>query len=152
MALGSIGAGTILIVIVLVALPIAAVAFATGAGRALRRVGGGELAIVREPDRGGASEPASPAVRREEVRQMVEAREHRRRARGEAPVDVEAEVERLLGSPPDTPTLGEDAGLRDEVRQLVVATNERRRRRGEEPLEVEAEVERRLTELARLDD
>jgi hypothetical protein len=73
---------------------------------------------------------------------MIQARSDRRVARGEAPLDVDAEVSALLPPPP-----GADPELREEVRQLVVASNERRVRAGAEPLEVEAEVDRRLREL-----
>ncbi len=90
---------------------------------------------------GGFEErPASPAERETEIRQMLEARNARREARGEAPLDVEAELRAL-----DAPAA--DPGLREEVRELVVARNARRVARGEEPLDVEAEVDRQLREL-----
>jgi hypothetical protein len=72
---------------------------------------------------------------------MVEAKSARREARGEAALDVEAEIAAL------TRPAGADAELRDEVRQLVIARNERRARRGQEPLDVEAEVDRQLRDL-----
>jgi hypothetical protein len=71
---------------------------------------------------------------------MLGARNARREARGEAPVDVEEEL-RALTAPPADP------GLREEVRQLVEARNNRRVAKGQEPLDVEAEVSRRLREL-----
>ena len=77
-----------------------------------------------------------------EIRQMLEAKSARREARGEAPLDIEAEVAALT-----QPAAPPDADLRDEVRQLVIARNERRARRGEEPLDVESEVDRQLREL-----
>ena len=67
---------------------------------------------------------------------------HEKESRGEAPLDVDAEVAALL-----KPRRGEDAELREEVRQLVIARNERRVRRGEEPLDVETEVDRQLRDL-----
>ena len=73
---------------------------------------------------------------------MIEAKSARRVARGQAPLDIEAEVAALTRPAPSV-----DEGLRDEVRQLVIARNERRARRGEEPLDVEAEVERQLRDL-----
>jgi len=82
------------------------------------------------------------AEQAEEVRQMIQARSDRAEARGEPPLDVDAEVAALL-----KPAGGNDPELREEVRQLVVARNERRMRRGEEPLDVEAEVERQLRDL-----
>lgn len=79
---------------------------------------------------------------------MLEAKSQRRQQRGEAPLDVEAETERLLAAA-ERPRGGEaiDAELRAEVRQLVVARNERRLREGREPLDVEAETEKQLTDL-----
>ncbi|MDP9189587.1 MAG: hypothetical protein M3O25_10090 [Actinomycetota bacterium] len=139
--------GTVLIVIALVALPIAAIAFATGAGKALSQIGKGELSIEQQMPRADVSAGPSAAVREQEIRQMVEARSYRREARGDEPLDVEAEVGKLLRAAPSAPGLGADRGLREEVRQLVVARNERRQRRGESELDVEAEVDRQLREL-----
>ncbi len=85
-----------------------------------------------------------PSVERdEEVRQMLEARNARRRRRGEPEVDVEAELARLT-------TLADadaDGELRDEIRQLVIARNHRRARKGLAPLDVEAEIARELSGL-----
>jgi hypothetical protein len=76
---------------------------------------------------------AADAVRDEEIRQMLEARNARRRRRGEPEVDVEAELGRLTAPPVDDE-------LRAEIRDLVVARNHRRARQGKPPLDVEAEV------------
>lgn len=104
---------------------------------------------VREPTRtAGPPPPVDPAIQAAEVRQMLEAKSERRQRRGEAPLDVEAEAERLLAAaerPRGTEAI--DAELRAEVRQLVVARNERRLRQGLEPLDVEAETERQLADL-----
>jgi hypothetical protein len=81
---------------------------------------------------------ASSAERDAEIRQLLEARNARRAARGEPPVDVEAEL-RALTAPPAT-----DPELAAEVRQLVEARNARRIARGQPPLDVEAEVSKRL--------
>jgi hypothetical protein len=92
--------------------------------------------------------PDSPAARVErerEVRQMLSARNERLVRRGQPPLDIDAEVARLL-QPPQRPDAHE-AGLAEEVRQLVVARNERRARRGLQPLDVEAETARTLEEL-----
>jgi hypothetical protein len=78
--------------------------------------------------------------RDDEIRQLLEARNARRLARGQAPVDVESEL-RALTRP------AADPALEAEVRQLVVARNERRGRQGKEPLDVDAEVARQLREL-----
>jgi hypothetical protein len=110
----------------------------------------GDGGLTGEAD-GGAELPApppdSPGARAEqelEVRQMLTARSARMVARGEAPLDVEAEVARLLAPAQRT---GHDPGLTKEVRQLVIARNERRARQGLEALDVEAEVARTLDEL-----
>jgi hypothetical protein len=143
--------GDAFVIAVVVAVPFAILSFALGAKGALGQIGKGPLSIEQEmpQSEGGSSAPASEEVREAEVRQMVEAKAYRQAARGEAPLDVEAEVERLMKSVP-APSLGGDAGLREEVRQLVVARNERRARKGEEPLDVDAEVERQLRELENL--
>ena len=139
--------GTVLVLITLLVLPIAAVAFARSGG-AWRRIGKGDFAIEQELPARGPGPPArvDPALQETEARQMLEARSYRRVREGRPPIDVEAEVSRLLegGSKPATV----DAELREEVRRLVIAGNERRLRRGEEPLDVEAETERQLAQFA----
>ena len=71
---------------------------------------------------------------------MLAARNTLREGRGEAPLDVDAELPRahLARGQPE---------LREEIRALVEARNARRAARGEEPLDVEAEMDRRLREL-----
>jgi hypothetical protein len=114
-------------------------------------MGGGAFAILNDPPQkrtAGGAEPIDPAIQAAEVRQMLEAKSQRRQRRGEAPLDVEAETERLLASaerPRGSDAI--DAELRAEVRQLVVARNERRLREGREPLDVEAETEKQLADL-----
>jgi hypothetical protein len=127
-------------------------------GLALKRVGGGwetmgsgPFSILNEPpprQSAGGAPRVDPAIQAAEVRQMLEAKSERRRQRGEAPLDVEAETERLL-SAAEQPRGEEamDAELRAEVRQLVVTRNERRLREGLEPLDVEAETDRQLADL-----
>lgn len=129
-------------------------------GFALRRVSGGWDSYGRGPFAiladhpaprapGAPPGPVDPAVQAAEVRQMLEAKAERRRQRGEAPLDVEAEAARLLaaGDPPPHPRAAVDAELREEVRQLVIVRNQRRLRQGLAPLEVEAEIERQLRDL-----
>jgi hypothetical protein len=128
--------GTIIIIVAVVAVLLAAVSY-WGSGRVYGSIGDSDLVMGRETS---TSAPDS-AEAREEIRQMLEAKSARRQARGEAPLDVDAEIEALTGSG------GDDPGLREEVRQLVVARNERRMRQGKEPLDVEAEVERQLRSL-----
>src|SRR5918995_1688016 len=144
--------GDVFLIAIIVAIPFALLTFVLGARQALSQIGKGPLSIEQDlPQKSGGPAPApvSGEVREAEVRQMVEAKAYRQAARGETPVDVEAEGERLLEAR-STPALGGDPGLREEVRQLVVARNERRQRKGEEPLDVDAEVERQLRELENL--
>ena len=63
---------------------------------------------------------------------MLEARRTGSSRRGEAPIDVEAEVDAAAGDGRRRGPSGAltEAELRAEVRQLVVARNERRMRRG----------------------
>jgi hypothetical protein len=153
MPLAEVELGTVLIVVVLVALPLGAIAFAMGAGNALRQIGKGDFAIEQEmPQKGGSGPPTpvSAAVREEEIRQMVEARSYRRVARGEEALDVDAEVEKLMEPAGGSGSLGQDHDLREEIRQLVVARNERRKRQGKDALDVEKEIERQLSDLENL--
>jgi len=148
-ALLDIQAGFVLTLITLIALPIALIAFARS-GPLWEGVGKGPFAIEQElppPSRLAQAEPpVDRALQETEARQMIKAKSYRRQERGEAPLDVEAEVARLLEAPGAAgPAI--DEKLRDEVRQLVLARNERRMRRGEAPLDVEAEVERQLADL-----
>jgi hypothetical protein len=135
--------GTVLVVVSLVAVVVAAVSY-WGSGtiyRGLGRTGGLSL----EDDHGRGPAPrgaAAQAEAQEEIRQMLEAKSHRRQARGEPPLDIEAELARL-----SAPSTAQDPALREEVRQHVIARNERRLRQGKEPLDVEAEVDRQLREL-----
>jgi hypothetical protein len=140
--------GTVLILITLAVLPIAAVSFARS-GQAWRGLGKGPFAIEQElPRRATAApQPVDRALQETEARQMLEAKSYRRRRRGEAPIDVEAEMKLLLDQPSAAPPADDDSELRSEVRRLVIARNERRMRRGEPPLDVKAETERQLADL-----
>jgi hypothetical protein len=144
--------GDVFLIAIIVAVPFALLTFVLGARHALNEIGKGQFAIEQElPQKSGgpAPPPVSGEVREAEVRQMVEAKAYRQAARGESPLDVDAEVKRLLDDRPAA-SLGGDPGLREEVRQLVEARNERRARKGEDPLDVDAEVERQLRELENL--
>jgi hypothetical protein len=102
------------------------------------------LVLDSEQPRSRASSASLDLVERdEEVRQMLEARNARRRRRGEAEIDVEQEIRRLTSPAPAV-----DAELREEIRDMVIARNHRRARRGEPALDVEAEVERQIAELS----
>jgi hypothetical protein len=143
--------GAILLAISGIAAPIAGYLFHRSA-ESWRAFGKGALSIgddERQLSQRGASPPTvDPAVQAAEVRQMLEAKSQRRQQRGEAPLDVEAETERLLADA-EHPRGKEavDDELRAEVRQLVVARNERRLREGQEPLDVEAETEKQLADF-----
>ena len=116
----------------------AVIALATSGG-AYDRIGRGGLSIGedRPRPRGAPAPRVSAAERDAEIRQLLAARNARRAARGEAPLDVEAELARCTAP-------AADPELAAEVRQLVEARNARRIARGEPPLDVEAEVSKRL--------
>jgi hypothetical protein len=135
--------GIVIVGVVIVAALVAVGTLVTS-GRTYDQIGRGGLSL-----RDGSDRPAGEALRSgaaaarerdEEIRQLVEARNERRRGRGLEPVDVDEAIREL-----DRPVV--DPGLEAEVRALVVARNERRARHGREPLDVEAEVARQLREL-----
>jgi hypothetical protein len=129
--------GTALIVVAVVAAVVAAGSY-WGSGRIYSGLGReGGLEMTREPRL-----PTSGPEVQEEIRQMLEAKSHRRKARGEPELDVDAELAELTRS-----QAANDPGLREEIRQHVIARNERRMRQGKEPLDVEAEIERQLRAL-----
>jgi hypothetical protein len=134
----------IAVIVVAIVAGIAAIASYIGSGNVYKSIGKGAFALDTD-DRPRGPKPGSPAAlaeQAEEVRQMIQARSDRRVARGEAPLDVDAEVAALLRPPG-----ADDPELREEVRQHVIAANERRVRAGDAPLDVEAEIDRRLREL-----
>jgi len=110
----------------------------------------GDGGLTGESDPYGSAPPpeagagGSPAEHEIEIRQMLTARNARRVGRGEAPLDIDAEIAKLLAP---VQSAGHDPGLTTEVRQLVVARNRRRERKGLEPLDVDQEVQRTLAEL-----
>ena len=136
--------GTVVIVLAVVAAVIAAAAY-VGSGKLYEGIGKGAFSLD-QPDRPKGPQPgtaAYDAAAEAETRQMLEAKSALRVARGESPLDIDAEYDALTA-----PAVGgRDEALRDEVRQLVIAKNERRARRGEPPLDVEAEVDRQLRDL-----
>ena len=127
--------GTVLIGVSVLAVVVAAASY-WGSGRIYSGLGRSDLEMRRE-------KPASAAEANEEIRQMLEAKSRRREARGEDPIDIDAELTLLTTG---TPAPG-DPALREEVRQLVIARNERRQRQGKPPLDVEAEIDRQLRAL-----
>ena len=110
-------------------------------GKTYDQIGRGGIGDDREI---GPARPTGAAVdageRDAEIRQMLEARNARHAARGEAQVDVDAELARLTA-----PAV--DPALREEIRDLVIARNARREARGQPPLDIDAEVERQIRDL-----
>jgi hypothetical protein len=137
--------GTVLIVVCVLAVIVALLSF-RGSGNIYRGLGRTGLLTMDEDDSSAAARTAPAAATsaeaQEEIRQMLEAKSARRQAKGQAPLDIDAELQSLTA-----PQAPRDAALREEVRQLVVARNERRMRQGKPPLDVEEEVERQLREL-----
>lgn len=132
--------GTVLLIVVIVA-TIAAVVSMRG-GR-YDHVGRGGLFEDDNQMRPAPTPAVASAERDDEIRQMLGARNARREAKGQAPLDVEDELQRLTRQAPAST----DPALEAEVRQLVIARNERRARAGKAPLDVDAEVQRQLREL-----
>jgi len=120
---------------------VGAVASLAGRSRLYDQIGRGGLSIGDEPEGPRPAPAAAAAVRDEEIRQMLDARNARRERRGEPALDLDAELARLRA-----PAV--DPALAAEVRQLVIARNERRARAGKPALDVEAEVTRRMADLA----
>jgi hypothetical protein len=138
--------GFVLIAIVLVAIVVACFSY-VGSGEVYRGLGRTGGLSLDEPDMRPEPTPGSPAAdaeAREEIRQMLEAKSARSEARGQGPIDIDAEIAALTAP---TGASVQDPALREEVRQLVVARNQRRMRRGEEPVDVEAEIDRELRRL-----
>jgi hypothetical protein len=141
---------TVLLIVVIGGALVAVFTF-IGTGKLYEQIGRGGLSLREDDDGrgrpGGGGAPPSAAVaageRDEEIRQLLTARNERRARRGQEPIDVEAELQRLTAS-----TIDVDPALREEIRQLVVARNERRARAGKEPLDVDAEIERQVRELS----
>jgi hypothetical protein len=118
-----------------------------GRGRLYDEIGRGGMSIGEDRDMrprrdSGGAAPISAADRDAEIRQMLEARNARRAAKGEETVDVEAELQALT-----RPAAASDPEIVEEVRSLVHARNARRIARGQEPLDVDAEIARQLRDL-----
>jgi hypothetical protein len=122
-----------------------------GSESAYDRIGAGGMTREDDYDDGHVSavEPeAERAEREREIRQMLSARSERLVRGGQPPLDVDAEVARLLsGEHGRQASNPRDPALTAEVRQLVLARNERRLRQGLDALDVDAEVARTLDEL-----
>ena len=137
--------GEVIIIVVLIAVPIATIAFA-GAGAVYREIGKGMFAMDHENPRAGPSleSKAGRAAQQAEIRQMLQAKAYRQRERGEEPLDVDEEMRRIQTPKVDVRA---DPALVEEVRQLVLARNARRLRQGKEPLDVEEEIARQIRDL-----
>ena len=130
----------IVIFVVVAGAVIVAVVTLFGRSRVYEQIGRGGLSLRDEEQRAAPTGAVAARERDDEIRQMLAARNERRERRGEAPLDVEAELARLTA-----PAV--DPALEAEVRSLVIARNERRERRGQPPLDVDEEVARQLREL-----
>jgi hypothetical protein len=119
---------------------VAALAAVLFNGRAWDEYGKNHLTRDSEGERTPQGSAGAQVERDLEIRQMLEARNARRRRRGEPEVDIEQEMASLA-----TPAI--DPELRQEIRDLVVARNHRRARQGKPPLDIEAEVEREIASL-----
>ena len=132
--------GIVLFAVIGIGAVVAVVAL-LGSRRLYDQIGRGGLFLERDAQRSSAAgSPTTALERDQEIRQLLTARNERRRRRGEAELDIEAEMARLAA--PAT-----DPGLVAEVRDLVIARNERRQRAGKPALDVEAEVARQLRDL-----
>jgi hypothetical protein len=152
LALNAVQKGAILFGLTGIAAPLIGLALRHYVGSGWDAIGGGPFSLLHEAPgrrRGGPRQKVDPAIQAAEVRQLLQAKSDRRERRGEQPLDVETETERLLAEAAAPTSRQEefDAELRAEVRQMVVARNERRLRAGQEPLDVEAETERQLADL-----
>ncbi len=135
--------GTVLWIVCGVGLLAAIAALVTG-GKTWEEFGKSRLLLDRDASSSPRAGSAAALLERDaEIRQLLEARNARRARRGEAPIDVEQELQRLTA-----PQI--DAELRAEIRDLVVARNHRRARQGKPPLDVEREIEREIAEFGGL--
>jgi hypothetical protein len=136
------GAFAIVLFVVVGVAAVAAVWALITSGGSYQQIGRGGMSIGDEDVPRAPTAAVASAEREAEIRQMLEARNARRAARGEATEDVDAQLHALTA-----PTV-DDLELREEIRTLVEATNARRVARGEEPLDVDAEIDRRLRDLS----
>jgi hypothetical protein len=134
--------GTVVLVVCAVGIA-GAVAVLVMGRRTWEDYGRDHLLMERDPPAPASGSAAALVERDEEIRQMLEARNARRRRRGEPELDIEQELGRLTA-----PAVDDD--LRAEIRDLVIARNHRRARQGKPPLDVEAEIERQIAALREL--
>jgi hypothetical protein len=132
--------GTVVVVVVVVGL-VCALAGLIASRKTWEDYGRNHLLLDSEQGRPAVYSPTAQLERDAEIRQLLEARNERRRRRGEPTVDVEAELARL-----SAPQIDDE--LRSEIRDLVIARNHRRVRAGKEPLDVETEIAREIQSLS----
>ncbi len=132
--------GTVLFVVVVIGVVVAGITLATVNG-AYDQIGKGGLDGSDKPAGPHAGDGASAAVRDEEIRQMLTARNERRIRKGQEPLDIDVELAALTRT-------RVDPALLEEIRQLVESRNRRRVRQGKQPLDVEAEIARQIDEFA----
>jgi hypothetical protein len=132
--------GTVVVIVFAVGLVFAVIGL-IASRKTWEDYGRNHLLLDSEQPRPAASSSGSLAERDIEIRQMLEARNERRRRRGEPLVDVDHELARL-----SAPQIDDE--LRSEIRDLVLARNHRRVRAGKEPLDVEAEIAREIESLS----
>jgi len=131
--------GTVVLVVCAVGLAGALAALIVGR-RTWEDYGRDHLLMERDTPRFTGGSASALVERDEEIRQMLEARNARRRRRGEPELDVESELSRLT-----VPAVDDEVA---EIRDLVIARNHRRARQGKPPLDVEAEIERQIAALS----
>ncbi len=115
-------------------------------GKAFDQIGAGGMDLRPPAGSGGSgeSQEESAALREDDIRQMLEARNRRRAARGEQVADIDTELRQLLDA---RPARQHDAETVAEARAVVDARNARRRRRGQPEGDVEREVAELLERL-----
>lgn len=136
---------TALIVIVLVVLIWigASLWIVTGTRDAWRDIGTGTWSMDHEKTMYGGAGAESAAEREADLKALIDARNERRRLRGEPELDVSEELARLSAPLPGT----RDSELEAEIRAHVEARNARLLGAGKPGIDVEAEIARRLSEL-----
>ncbi len=130
MAAIAISSGTVIALITIAVVPIAAISFAR-AGRAWSGIGGGRFSIEQAPPPSPAGSPRRrgrprPAGDRGAADARGEGLPPAAPRRATSEIDVDAEVARLLDLEAEGTGGGHDEALRAEVRTLVIARNERR--------------------------
>src|SRR3954471_9874106 len=102
----SLSMGDVILIIVFTTIPIALLTFVLGAKNALDQVGKGQFAVEFERDLPSSTSTSDSDAeggsgsREDEIRQLLEAKSYRQEARGEAPLDVDAELKRMLAEQP----------------------------------------------------